>query len=539
MPGFDEVDVQMDSPIRNKRRSTTRDSDEPTPKMRLESAPIATVEELEAEEKENVHVSPRKSYSNSIDFDSETSAQISQRKSYSNSIDFDSEDPYASQQKSYNNSIDFDSEDPYISQPKSYATSIDFDSETNTQVSQRKSYANSIDFDSGTNTQVSQQKVLTQTGPDSEESFLEDVEMEQPPVEEIPTFTNKKKLRRSISLPQLADVPPKPTTPVTPVSNFDRSRCSSVFDLYSSPVPITRKYRDAVEKRPHQFGLRRIFTKVFCMICKENLRFGGEISRCKLCKFTCHPKCQEKLTKACIPFKEVPKASNGRLKLLDYCSDTRPRLPHPVLRCVSALDGMLESMDLYITDVDPETVKTFCSDLIYSKHFSIVSGFSAKLISQALLKFLSELREPVVLKTSSDEFLSACENPENTELESVIVDLPKPHRNTLAYICLHFKRVFENSHINGLNPFKLAPKIISVLMRVNFDTAITEKYVNAFVRLVNLDNSFYERVIEEDAQEPNTPVSRSGSRNYVYDKLSRSITMSQMPNMPFQRLNFF
>ena len=118
----------------------------------------------------------------------------------------------------------------------------------------------------------------------------------------------------------------------------------------------------------------------------------------------------------------------------------------------------------------------------------------------------------MILKTSSEEFLAACENPESTELESVIVDLPKPHRNTLAYLFLHFKRVFEKSQINGLTPLKIAPKVISILMRVNLDTANSEKYVNAFVRLLNLDNPFYERVIEEDAQEPNTPVSRSGSR---------------------------
>ena len=296
--------------------------------FQLESAPIATLEELDVEDKENGRASLQKSYSNSIDFDSED--PYSQQKSYSNSIDFDSEDPY-SQQKSYANSIDFDSEDPY-SQQKSYPNSMGFDSQGTVKNSQRKNSSKSIDQD-------------------SEESFFEDVEMEQNQHEEIPHFRNKKKLRRSISLPQLAEVPQKPTTPVTPVSNFDRSRCSSVFDLYSSPVPITRKYRDAVEKRPHKFGIRRIFTKFFCMICKENLRFGTEISRCKICKFTCHPKCQDKLAKACIPFKDVPKASNGRLKLLDYCSDTRPRLPHPVLRCVTALDAMLDSMDLYITDV--------------------------------------------------------------------------------------------------------------------------------------------------------------------------------------------
>ena len=51
---------------------------------------------------------------------------------------------------------------------------------------------------------------------------------------------------------------------------------------------------------------------------------------------------------ACIPFKEVQKPSNGRLKLLDYCSDIRPRIPHPIIRCVTVLDGMLDSPDLYV-----------------------------------------------------------------------------------------------------------------------------------------------------------------------------------------------
>lgn len=146
-------------------------------------------------------------------------------------------------------------------------------------------------------------------------------------------------------------------------------------------------------------------------------------------------------------------------------------------------------------------------------------GSSARLISQALLKFLSELREPVILKTSSDEFLVACQNPEDAELESVILDLPKPHRNTLAYLFLHFKRIFEKSQINGLTPSQLAPKIISVLMRVNLDTGNSEKFINIFIRLANLGNSFYERVIEEDAQEANNLILRHGSKVLFLFKL--------------------
>lgn len=55
------------------------------------------------------------------------------------------------------------------------------------------------------------------------------------------------------------------------------------------------------------------------------------------------------------------------------------------------------------------------------------------------------LQDPLIPKTSRREFMLAATNDDEVErdvqLRKAIDDLPQPHRDTLAYLCVHWLKV--------------------------------------------------------------------------------------------------
>lgn len=186
--------------------------------------------------------------------------------------------------------------------------------------------------------------------------FSEDeLEQDSPPQTE---FIIRKKLRRSVSLNDLVDRCDK--TPANP------SRPNTALSSKPSQVGQKKSYDEAVTNRSHQFFTRRVLVKLMCMSCNQQFKFGYEAYKCKgkrfsnlqkdiilyilACKWVCHPKCRSRFM-MCIPYKEIQRTNSGsKLKLVDYCGDSRPRLPHPVLRLVNAMDSVIGSRSLYVSE---------------------------------------------------------------------------------------------------------------------------------------------------------------------------------------------
>uniref|UniRef100_A0AC34QGS7 Rho-GAP domain-containing protein n=1 Tax=Panagrolaimus sp. JU765 TaxID=591449 RepID=A0AC34QGS7_9BILA len=292
------------------------------------------------------------------------------------------------------------------------------------------------------------------------------------------------KMRRSMSMPLPA--PMKEDTVTALRSSSVKTNCSP------SRKSKNISYKDVVDNKDHDIHSRRIFTRQKCMTCKEVIKFGYYIRRCKDCKVIWHLQCQ---LGPCVPFKTVPKSVDGRIRLNDCCTDYKPRLPHPVRRCVLALEKMLDSKLLYSTRYDHQAVKNFLSECIYSKNVDIPNA--PEIISNTLLHFLEELREPLILKTSHEEFLVAIESLDNDELYAAIDDLPKINRYTLAYLCLHWKKVVQNASANNLTVERLGMKVMKVLMRIG-NSDLLDQHIRVFERLMDIEECVWEKIIEAD-----------------------------------------
>lgn len=201
-----------------------------------------------------------------------------------------------------------------------------------------------------------------------------------------------------------------------------------------------------------------------------------------------------------------------------------------------------------------KVVLTVFQDAVFKKYSSRFSNSRPEVISRALLKFLAELRDPLILKTSIDEFLAACNEPTDVELENVINELPIVHKNTLAFLCLHWQNVLDKSEINKLTSEALGREISPVLMRISQSTSNFEQYVQIFNRMMGLEQCFWKEIIEQDSHGDGIVVRKNSKvsfgknvsmikincpifQNYVNEKLVRCTTTSQLTPVMTKRIN--
>lgn len=120
---------------------------------------------------------------------------------------------------------------------------------------------------------------------------------------------------------------------------------------------------------PHCFTLKRNFIRVVCGRCDCCIRFGVMFAKCSRmsyiflikrtiivsfllgCKGTFHESCRNKAPLPCISRTETPKTNANvkgrRLRLGDYCPDTRPMIPPLIAYCVHFLEKNVVTHDLY------------------------------------------------------------------------------------------------------------------------------------------------------------------------------------------------
>uniref|UniRef100_A0A914XYX3 Phorbol-ester/DAG-type domain-containing protein n=1 Tax=Panagrolaimus superbus TaxID=310955 RepID=A0A914XYX3_9BILA len=193
----------------------------------------------------------------------------------------------------------------------------------------------------------------------------------------------RQRMRRSLSVPLV-----------------NKSRGSSTSDdgnkytntTCDSPPPPSGMCLNRIDSRRHVFERKRVFIKAVCYICYSNIRFGIEAVKCQLCKSVSHQHCSRRAPIPCIPWAPPPKATNGRLRLGDYCADgVVPKLPHLIIRCVQYLNTEKYSRGLY-TNYDYSTEADFLLKLVQEKIPPELKGYGPQATAHCVIKFLSDIR---------------------------------------------------------------------------------------------------------------------------------------------------
>lgn len=201
-----------------------------------------------------------------------------------------------------------------------------------------------------------------------------------------------------------------------------------------------------------------------CDCCGTGMKLLVSSMKCKDCHQVVHKSCCRKLHLPCIPRPKqlmTPKSGSRHVKceyrLQDFCTPAKPMIPSAIIHCVVALEARgLTQEGLYRVPGQLRTV-TALLDELRSKTVPNVSLHDVEVITETLKRFLRELRDPLVPRTSRQELIAASSlfttDPDNGRLamNRVICELPQANRDTMAYLFMHWRKVIAVSDRNKMN----------------------------------------------------------------------------------------
>ncbi|VDM62759.1 unnamed protein product [Angiostrongylus costaricensis] len=194
----------------------------------------------------------------------------------------------------------------------------------------------------------------------------------------------------------------------------------------------------SISSRRHDFQpLSTYFKITSCDVCHGGINFAAKPAyKCRDCLQLAHVSCSPRLILPCVPrtlvFTRTPNRRGQPLyHLQEFCPPLPPMIAFPVIYCIVDLEN-----------------RGLGREGIYR-----VPGrkdHEADVIVDVVKSFLRELRDPLVPKSSREEFIRAAQTNNIMSLNVAICDLPQPNRDTLAYLMLHLQKVEALKEMNKM-----------------------------------------------------------------------------------------
>uniref|UniRef100_A0A0N5A4V0 Rac GTPase-activating protein 1 n=1 Tax=Parastrongyloides trichosuri TaxID=131310 RepID=A0A0N5A4V0_PARTI len=278
----------------------------------------------------------------------------------------------------------------------------------------------------------------------------------------------------------------------------------------------------------------------YCDCCKGFVIRCKTMSKCADCGIVCHPTCIDKAPIPCVP-RNAPLKTGSKTKhsLAEMCTRRSPMIPHTIVHCVVALEKFyLTTEGLYrVPGSDAEVVRLLHA-FLYDKAIPSFKDVEAETIAGCLKKFLRDLRDPLIPTSSYNEFVKAVRERDTDALTYAIMDLPQPNLHTLAYLCLHWQKVAENSYQNKMPLDNIAtvigPTIVGYSKNPKLLTSQqigheTETQFNVMLALLNLPECFWSQFLQKKSIDPTigskTPIGAMNTlkRNQIYQRTMCSL----------------
>ncbi|EDW81328.1 uncharacterized protein Dwil_GK12006 [Drosophila willistoni] len=199
--------------------------------------------------------------------------------------------------------------------------------------------------------------------------------------------------------------------------------------------------------REHNFKVKSYYYNGgHCVHCKKRIRFAMASLRCRSCPLRCHISCCRHLTVNCIP---QPLMTTKRGHLRDFAPTVAPMVPALIVHCVTEIESRgLQQEGLYRISSTRAKCKSLRQKLLRGKSTPHLGNKDTHTLCCCVKEFLRRLVEPLIPIYHRKDFERAThmENPLAIE-EAVylsMLQLQQAHRDTLAYLILHWQRVAES-----------------------------------------------------------------------------------------------
>ncbi|KAB7503948.1 Rac GTPase-activating protein 1 [Armadillidium nasatum] len=247
----------------------------------------------------------------------------------------------------------------------------------------------------------------------------------------------------------LSNIMKTPTSYGTPLALRHNTLCNT--PTYQSPgggSPMLRHHTSRVNGRQHSFATKMIYWSDSCQACEKRIKFGKPAYKCRDCRTTCHMECQNAVPLPCIPVANTPGNKNCASSIADFAPRIAPMVPAIIVHCTNEVENRgLSEIGVYRVPGAEREVKELRDQFIKGKGIPNLGSIDIYVICSAIKAFLRALKEPVIPCSQWRDFVAATEKTNQQAVEhlrKVILEMPQPNRDTLAWIVLHLQRVSES-----------------------------------------------------------------------------------------------
>lgn len=338
-------------------------------------------------------------------------------------------------------------------------------------------------------------------------------------IETIPTSTTA---ASSSVIPPIRAVepsaPPHSESPESTLSVTSTNRGTNNNVPHHNLGGVFTLSTNMLNSRTHHLISKTALRPDLCIVCEKRIKFGSTVLRCQDCKASSHPSCKNNLPLPCIP-PGTPSGKGIMGVIADYTPQIAPMVPSIVVHCINEIEtrGLTETGIYRISGSDRE-VKELKEKFLRNRgvpNLSVIADIHV--ICGCLKEFLRSLREPLVtyglwwkfvaaVKTRDDEMRKA-------KLYQVVSELPKPNKDTLAYVIQHLHRVADVEEnkmtVNSLSRV-FAPTIVGYSSPDIDNVDIyseTKSASEVMEELLNIPCEYWEKIISQP-QELTTPTTQ-------------------------------
>ncbi|XP_061665880.1 rac GTPase-activating protein 1 isoform X2 [Syngnathoides biaculeatus] len=201
--------------------------------------------------------------------------------------------------------------------------------------------------------------------------------------------------------------------------------------------------------RKHVFLSKTVIRPEMCLPCGKRIRFGRAALKCRNCRMVSHTECKQRCAETCVP--GAAAANAEQVSLEDFAPATHPRIPPLIVACVKEIERRgLQERGLYRVPGGERQVKELRDRFLGGKkpQFQLSNVSDVHVVCGFLKDFLRKLKEPLVTFKLHRNFMAASEMSDDQKSTATVIrtvaELPKPHRDTLAFLMLHFHKVMQS-----------------------------------------------------------------------------------------------
>ena len=125
-------------------------------------------------------------------------------------------------------------------------------------------------------------------------------------------------------------------------------------------------------------------------------------------------------------------------------------IPAILIHCIREIETRgLDEVGIYRVPGNESEANDVLDKFMRSKAGApMINKYEIPVIASAIKKFLRSLKEPIIPLSLWRQFVDAANNPDSTDGDAAtyqaISELPRPNRDTLAFLMLHLQKVAES-----------------------------------------------------------------------------------------------